>query len=419
MEDSISCKIAHEQERWLPPYKLINIFHKATKLIFFGAIIVILLFSFLTVLLELTQIPRDQRIASNKDFVSYWAAATLLREHKNPYDTQSVQAIEKSFGYRPKRGVTMRNPPLALPLVFPFGFLDLRWAAFLWSIAIIGIVGLTGQFVRMIHGFPNNHYHLLSFVFPAAVSCFEAGQTSAFVLIGIVCFLYFERKNPFVAGLSITVCSVKPHLIVPFGAVLILWATSNKIWSLIAGVASGLGVLCALSLFLGSALWQEYFVLLGADGLDREFHPVIGSVLRVAVDRNADWIQYLPMVVGTAWGLWYFLQSREHWDWRRQGSLLLIISLLGAPYAWFFDEIILLPAMLHAIYTSKNQSRAALGFSLLSCAALAEIMLGAPVFSILYMWTTPVWFAWYLIETRGQRFDRPTLGLNPYRTLAM
>lgn len=418
MGNPTPCQIACEQERWTPSHKRANILRKITKLVLLAAIVAVLLFSFLTVLLELTQIPQNRQIAANKDFISYWAAAMLVRAHKNPYDTRSVQAIEKSFGYRPTKGVTMRNPPLTLPLVLPFGFLDLRWAAFLWSVGILGIIGLTVHFVRAVHGFPANHIHLLGLAFPAALSCFEAGQSSAFVLIGIACFLYFERKRPFLAGLSITACAVKPHLVLPFALVLIVWAATNKIWPLIVGIASGLGALFALSLSLGSALWQEYFILLRTDGLDREFHPVISSLLRLAVSWNAEWIQYLPTLVGIAWGLWYFHRHRGVWDWRSQGSLLIIISLLAAPYAWFFDEIVLLPAILHALYISRNQQRAAFGFSLLSCAVLVEILLGVPVFSVFYMWTTPVWLGWYLIETCGQTLDRSTRDLNPYRTLA-
>jgi hypothetical protein len=113
------------------------------------------------------------------------------------------------------------------------------------------------------------------------------------------------------------------------------------------------------------------------------------------------WIQFLPALLGVVWGIWYFRRNRQNWDWQIHGPLLLLVSLFVSPYSWFFDEIILLPAILHALYVSTNQQRAVIGFGLISSVALTEALLGAPLFSSFYIWTTTAWLAWYVLETRS------------------
>ena len=87
--------------------------------------------------------------------------------------------------------------------------------------------------------------------------------------------------------------------------------------------------------------------------------------------------------------------------------MLLLVSLLVAPYAWFFDEIIVLPAILHGIYTSAHRQRAMIGFGVISSVALIEMFVGVPIYSGMYMWTTTAWLVWYLLETRcGAAIER-------------
>ena len=366
------------------------------------AIAPVLFFSLFTTALDLVWILKDQKAAANTDFVGYWAPAKLLLEHRNPYDPVAAQALEKSVGYVPHEGVTIRNPPVTLPLVLPFGLLGIGGAAFIWSLFIAASVVVTVHIIRAIHGHPPNKIHMLGFVFPAALCCFGAGQISAFVVLGVAGFVYFHAKNPFVAGLCVAACAMKPHLLLPFGAVLLAWTFTHGAWRLFLGASAALAMSAAISLPFDPAVWSDYFVFLRTSPIGREFVPVIGSLLRLAIDWNQMWIQFLPAGFGVGWGIWYFRRNRDHWDWRRHGSVLLLVSLCVAPYSWFFDEIIALPAMLHAMYVSTDRQRASIGFCLISCIASLEMLAGAPLYSGLYMWTTPAWLCWYLLETRRE-----------------
>ena len=51
------------------------------------------------------------------------------------------------------------------------------------------------------------------------------------MLLGLVLFLRLHRSSPFLAGVSLWLCLLKPHLFVPFGIVLIVWAIVTRSYS--------------------------------------------------------------------------------------------------------------------------------------------------------------------------------------------
>jgi hypothetical protein len=357
--------------------------------------------------LGLVRILNDPHIAANKDFVSYWAAGKLLVAHRNPYDSQAVQAIEKAAGYLPDKGITMRNAPPALLLVLPLGLFGIKWAAFLWTLLIVVSIVVTVHLVWAMHGRPPNKIHLLGFVFPAALSCVSAGQTSAFAVMGIALFLYLYGTRPFLAGLSLGLCAIKPHLFLPFGAVLLLWVLINRLWPVIWGAFAALAASMAVATSFHQGLWSEYFLLLQTDVPEHDFLPAASSLLRLAVNRNEMWLQFLPSVLGVAWAVWYFRRHHADWDWRTNGLLLLMVSFLVAPYSWFFDQIVLIPAILHGIYAVNNQQRSGFGFGVISCVAGAQMLFAVPIWSGWYIWTSAAWLGWYVLETHQLPLLRP------------
>ncbi|MBV9499617.1 MAG: DUF2029 domain-containing protein [Acidobacteriaceae bacterium] len=363
-------------------------------------IIPVLLVSALRWPLEFAQILNDPHAAANKDFVSYWAAGKLLVSHRNPYDARAARTLEKAAGYLPSQGLTMRNPPVALFLVVPLGLLGIKWAVFLWTLLIAACVAVAVRVVWTMHARPPNKIHMLGFVFPAAISCLAAGQTSAFALVGLTLFLCLNKRRPFLAGVSIAVCAIKPHLFLPFGAVLLMWIIINRLWPVILGAVTALVASLAIVMSFHGPVWSEYFAMLTTDGVGRDLIAVTSSLLRFAINRNEMWLQFVPAMLGILWAVWYFRRHRTGWDWQTMGSLLLLVSLFVAPYSWFFDEIILIPAILHGIYASSNQLRAGLGFGVISCVATVEGLAGVPLYSGLYMWTSALWLGWYVLETR-------------------
>jgi hypothetical protein len=82
------------------------------------------------------------------------------------------------------------------------------------------------------------------------------------------------------------------------------------------------------------------------------------------------------------------------------GSLLMLVSVLLAPYTWLMDQAILIPALLHAAYLTRSRSLVAI-LALASAVIEVGILRGPPLLhSAFYLWTAPAWLAWYLYATK-------------------
>jgi hypothetical protein len=91
----------------------------------------------------------------------------------------------------------------------------------------------------------------------------------------------------------------------------------------------------------------------------------------------------------------YFWPRRHHWDWLEQGSLLVLVSLLVAPFGWIFDQSLALPAVLWGASRTSSQL-------LLSSLALVYILVELQLVhfdlhSAAWLWTAPAWLVWYLV----------------------
>jgi hypothetical protein len=136
--------------------------------------------------------------------------------------------------------------------------------------------------------------------------------------------------------------------------------------------------------------------------ITREFTPCIGDLLRDRINPSAEWIAFVPAALGCAWALAYFWPRRHSWDWLEHGSLLMLVSLLVAPFGWIFDQSLALPAVLYAVSRHASQTMLSL---LALIYVLIEIQIISPfgLHSALYIWVAPAWLIWYLFARASAR----------------
>ena len=258
--------------------------------------------------------------AGTRDFVEYWAAGTQLVRHANPYDVGEITLLERSAGFPPEIAARiMPNPPSALLLVYPLGFLSARAAEFLWLLLLIICLVVSVRMIWIMHGRPKNQLQVLGYSFAPALSCLLSGQVTIFILLGLVLFLRFHRSRPFLAGVSLWLCMLKPHLFVPFGLVLILWAMLNRNYKILAGTVAALGATSLIPLILDPQVWVQYFHMMKTARVDRVTIPCLSVILRQSVWPHTFWIQCLPVAVGSAWAISYFFKRRNRWNWVEHG----------------------------------------------------------------------------------------------------
>ena len=344
--------------------------------------------------------------AGKRDFIEYWASGQQLVHHADPYDGNALLPMERSAGFPPGiLPLVMGNAPSSLLLVYPLGFVGPFTGELLWLSLLFGCLIASVRMVRAMHGTPRNQLHLLGYTFGPALACITAGQVSVLVLLGFVLFLRLRKSNPFLAGVSLWFCALKPQLFLPFGLVLLSWIVASKCYRLLAGVVSALAFSTAVAFILDPRAWTQYHQMMSVVRYDKLPIPCFSIILRRTVSPNTMWLQYVPAVIGCIWALAYFKKHRDDWDWMVHGSPLILVSVLVAPYTWLIDQSILIPALLHGVYVTRSRSLLAM-FALASAAIEIAPLRGLLLlFSPFYVWTAPAWLIWYLYATRSVRSE--------------
>jgi hypothetical protein len=353
--------------------------------------------------LFLCVVPLSGHIAGSRDFVVFWATGQQLIHHANPYDLHAMSELERTAGLDVgNSALFMRNPPWGLPLAAPLGFLGIRIGALLWSLLMLGCLALSVHLLWRMHGCPRNRLQWLALSFGPALICVMMGQTSLLALLGYVLFLTLHGTRPFLAGVSLWLCMLKPHLFVPFGVVLLVWIVLTRSYKLLSGALLAMAASCALTWWLYPAAWTDYAKMMHAAGLDTEYIPCIVVVLRLRFFPHALWLQYLAPALGCAWAVVYFWKRRHTWDWTRHGSLLLLVSLVAAPYSWIYDGGLAIPALLDGAYLTRSRALLVI-LAIASLTVEIQLVGGVRITSPLFLWTAPAWLAWYLLAVASAR----------------
>jgi hypothetical protein len=192
-------------------------------------------------------------------------------------------------------------------------------------------------------------------------------------------------------------------LFLPFGIVLLVWAILTRSYKLVAGTAIALGVSTAIAFLLDPLVWVHYGQMMNTMStvrMQQELIPCVSIMLRWIISPKTMWLQYLPSALGCIWAIVYFRKHYDDWDWMEHGSLLMLVSVLLAPYTWLMDQAVLIPALLHAAYLSRSRSLLAV-LALASAVIEIEALRGLQLLhSASYLWTAPAWLAWYLYAIR-------------------
>jgi hypothetical protein len=221
------------------------------------------------------------------------------------------------------------------------------------------------------------------------------GQTALFALLGLVLFLRFYRTRPLLAGIALWLCSIKPHLFLPFGIVLIAWVLISRSYRVLAGAGIALAASFTLTWLLDPMAWSGYLAMMRAPAIEKEFIPCLSVVLRLWLRPDAIWLQYLLAGLTCTWAVIHYWCRRSQWNWQQDGYILLLMSLVMAPYCWPYDQVIAMPAILHSAYTTRSRSMLAT-IALVNIPVVGALMIGIKISTPFYVFIAPTWLVLYL-----------------------
>jgi hypothetical protein len=339
---------------------------------------------------------------ARRDFIVYWATGHQLVQHGNPYDPDAINRIERAGGFRGAGSYYMRNTPWALPLAYPLGFFSPTASAVPWSLAMLALLIASVRILWTLFGPTGSRLYWLGLCFPPALFCIILGQTSIIMLFGLALFLRLHKSHPFFAGAALWLCSLKPHLFLPFALVLLIWIVVSRSYRILAGGVAAFALGALVTTLIDPAAWSQYAFYMRTSVITREFTPCLGDLLRDRINPSAEWIAFIPALLGCIWALAYFWPRRHSWDWLENGSPLMLVSLIVAPFGWIFDQSLALSAVLYAV--SRNASQTMLSvLALIYMLIEIQIVSHFDLHSAFYIWVAPAWLVWYLFARASAR----------------
>lgn len=369
--------------------------------------------AFALIAIFLCVVPLSGNATSTRDFVVFWATGHQLIQHANPYDVAAMDHLERAAGLAPEYGILyMRNPPWALLLTLPLGLANEQFGALLWSLALLACLAISGLLVKSMFGNPQNRIHWIAFSFAPSLICLFMGQTTLFALLGLTLFLRFHRTSPFASGLALWLCSIKPHLFLPFGIVLLAWVVMSKSYRVFTGAAVAMTLSCALTWLITPSAWSGYSAMMHAPSVEKEFIPCLSVAMRFWFRPEALWLQYVPAAVACIWALLYYCRRRNSWNWLHDGGVLILVSLVAAPYCWPYDQTIAIPALLQSAFTTCSRTMLAV-LALTSIPIMGALMVGIKITSPFYLSIAPTWLIWYLLTKRSANFETTGVHSSP------
>ena len=353
--------------------------------------------------LLLALLPAAGHLTSSCDFISYWATGQQLVHHGNPYDPIAMERIEHAAGWAGTGAYYMRNPPWALPLAWPLGLFSARAAVLPWSLVMFAVLAIAVRMLWTMFSPHTRRIDLLGYAFPPALLCVVMGQTSLLALLGLVLFLRLHRTQPFGAGAALWLCTLKPHLFVPFAVVLLVWIVVSRSYRILYGAGLAGAATCLLTLWIDPRAFVQYLAWARTSGITQQPVPCLAVLLRRLIDPAATWLVLVPCVIGCCWAVKYFFDHKNKWDWIEHGSLLMLVSLVVAPYCFLFDQSLAIPALLYTAGRFASR-RALIALALLYLLVeLQPLFFPAPAVAYwVWLLAGPAWLAWYWIARRTE-----------------
>lgn len=351
----------------------------------------------------------------SRDFVVYWSAGRLLLERSNPYDPSALLAVEQSVGWEQDHPWMSWNPPWMLLLALPFAALPFWLATVIWAILqLLLILGSSVLLWRDVAPGDTRYWIPLTLAaaFVPGLLSLRIGQVAVWLLLGVIGFLYgAARKRDGLAGASLALLMIKPHVTYLVWMAALWWVWRNRRWRLILGWLGALLVTSGVALLLTPGIFGNYFELTRGvltntvPGVTPPLYyatPTLGAELRHWFGVERFWLQFAPaLLVGPIFLAW-LLCRRRPWRWKAMIGWLLLASSFTAPYGGICDQLVLLPVVLIMVSRLRGSSppRRALVLGGYALSQFALVILNLYLTHEFYLtWHVPVLAILYWLST--------------------
>jgi hypothetical protein len=340
------------------------------------------------------------------DFGAYWSAARVNLAGGNPYDPQQVLPLERRIEPERTTALPIYAPPWSIALVTPFAWPDFRAARLAWlAFTVVGILAAVLDLWALYGGRPERRWAVivLAFTFYPVLQLLGLGQLSGVHLFALTGFLAAERRGrPILAGLFASLGVVKPQTAGFFALVVALWLLDRRRWGVLLGGVLGVLVLTALAVVPNPHCFAQYRAWMAGGGPTEWIPPTPGSLLR-ALAGGAFWPALIPPILGVVFVAGWYRSRRARWDWPRDVQPVAFAMFFCSPYAWIYDECLLLVPLTAVAAAASGRLLAGLLACLggLTAVALAMYLAGRQEYEL--GWLAPaVLVLWLVCRSRAK-----------------
>jgi len=369
----------------------------------------VLLILSLVLLIKLIPTLTSSNTIRADDFVRFWAGAKLTLGGENPFDPTNINRLQAEAGMAISgEEITsiILNPPWAISFFLPFGLLSYPLSRLIWLLVSIILVVICSSLLWYYYkGLPNQKWiaWVAVIIFAPTISVLEKGQIAPIVLLSIVGFIYFVeyRHNDLAAGAFLALATIKPQIAYIFGLAVLIWVIQQRRWLVFVGAGVTTILLTLLPMILNPSIIPQYLSAMQTYQTAEWATPTFGSYLRFFLfGTNAIWPQFLPVVFGVLWFMFYWHRHARCWNWVERLPALLLVSLLTAPYAWTYDYVILLPAVIQAAVWLIKERKSWSTYVLVGVfvgISILDLALHIKQSDFWFIWLAPAILIWYLL----------------------
>jgi len=340
-----------------------------------------------------------------QDFAQIWAAGKLNLIGENPYDPIQIQQVKNAIVAaveEPQVITLFYSPPWSLPLAMVFAGFSYLYSRIIWLLISIIILLICADRLWKLYAGPKNlrrYSWLIVFSFGPTYLMLSQGQVTYWILLALVGFLGFidNKKYDYLAGVCVALACVKPQLLYLFFISLFVWVVSMRRYKVLVGFCLAILGATIIGLLFNHHLVGQYFNALHEYPPIAWFTPTLGAFFRLIFGVEKFWLQYLPIFFGLLWLGWYWYHHHKTWRWRYQLPMLLFASFFTTPYAWTYDQVLLLVGLVPAwiVLLRSNRRQIILFGTFYALINLAYLILHRFLTDEYFIWLVPVLVIWY------------------------
>ena len=302
----------------------------------------------------------------NNDFLVFWLAGYSNHAQIDPYSSIDWLSARAELGSETVPEPEFLYPlPLAI-LLTPLGFFSIHQAFILWGFLSVCLIIISILIIFSL-GKKNPKINYLAIpiflftpLFPPVLITIYLGQLSAFLFFLASLATYFWQKEKFFwGGFFIAFFTLKPSIGLPLLAFTSLWLLNKKEFRAFAGMLTSSLLLLILGL-LRDPHWVARFLAISGNKMDNTFgySPTIWGIFGMACHFETT----CTVILGGI-GILLFIalnirlfRKRKNTSLAREFGLILVLSLLSAPYLWPYDQLLLLIPLLLSLIALLEQN---------------------------------------------------------------